>query len=158
MGLKGKLEGYDRRSLALVHGADPSVLGFITGMMSHAAGTEEEYEVLRRTFMDGYCWQFAHLLMDVFGRGEVCWAAPFSHFVWVDENGVAYDAEGINQGEQAHNIPESYLGEYAEGFRHIPDRAVPAITQDKIIDIIRDYEYDGNLPPADLGYYFSSQT
>lgn len=42
-----------------------------------------------------------------FGRGEVCWAAPFGHFIWLD-NETPYDIEGVYYGESLYFIPESY--------------------------------------------------
>jgi hypothetical protein len=132
--------------------ADPQVIGFITQLMSHATGNEAEYEVLRSTFRAGYCWHFAHILKDAFGRGEVCWAAPFGHFVWVDEDGVPYDAEGVNQGEQDYHIPESYLGHYLSGFTHVPGERVDKIDKAGILSIIQRYEDDKGLPHKDIDW------
>lgn len=99
-------------------------------------------------FHAGYCWHFATILKNVFKRGEVCWAAPFGHFVWVDDNGVPYDVEGVNFGEQDYHIPESYLGDALKDFTHIPGE-VYNISKEQIIAIIRKYEYDNNLPYKD---------
>lgn len=83
------------------------VLRFIKNFTTHAAATEKEYEIIRQTFRTGYCWHFAHLLKTTFGRGEVCWAAPFGHFIWLD-NETPYDIEGVYYGESLYFIPESY--------------------------------------------------
>lgn len=133
--------------------ASLTVLQFISDFMTHAAATQEECEVLRLTFHAGYCWHFAHILKDTFKRGEVCWAAPFGHFVWVDDNGVPYDVEGVNEGEQDYNIPESYLGDKIKDFTHIPGECVPITTDDEVIEIIRKYEEDYNLPRKQITLY-----
>lgn len=122
------------------------VLQFITDLTCSSAETEEQYEIIRFTFKAGYCWHFAHILKNTFKRGEVCWAAPFGHIVWVDVNGVPYDAEGLNEGEQMYNIPESYLGDFIKDFIHIPGEEIPVITKDDIVGAIRKYEDDNNLP------------
>lgn len=134
--------------------ADENVLAFITDMMSHTARSEEEYETLRSTFRGGYCYYFAHMLKQAFDRGEVCWAAPFGHMVWTDVNGMAYDVEGAYvDGEEAYLIPESYLGESVRDYMRVPGMEIPDTPPDKIIEIIRKYEADKGLEPADLSYY-----
>lgn len=150
--LKEQLEGVNEAVLAKVPGADSQVLYFISDLMTCAACTEDEYEVVRSTFRAGYCWHFAHMLKNTFGRGEVCWAAPFAHFVWVDENGIPYDAEGVNDGEQAYNIPEEYVDDMLDDFRHIPGRDCNA-PKERILGAIRAYEDDGGLEHKDLSYY-----
>lgn len=73
-------------------------------------------ESTRLLFRTGYCYYFAVILKDAFNRGEVCAAYPFSHFVWVDDNGIPYDIEGVYEGESEDFIPlryfnlEDYLG------------------------------------------------
>lgn len=142
------------RELCMNHPeADPNVLQFITELTCCATTNEDQWEIIRSTFMAGYCYHFAHMLKHAFKRGEVCIAAPFGHCVWVDENGTAYDAEGMNFGEQVYNIPESYLGDAIKDFTHIPGEMVPPLTQKDIVGIIRKYEADNGLPKADLSYY-----
>lgn len=130
--------------------ASLTVLQFIVDFTCHATQTEEEYEIIRSTFRAGYCWHFAHILKDTFRRGEVCWAAPFGHFVWVDDNKVPYDIEGLYDGEALYFIPESYLGKYVHDFTHIPGYIIPEVTDDIIIGIIRKYEEDYNLPEQEV--------
>lgn len=142
-----QLREYNNKIMEKYPDTDMTVLTFISDLMSCAAVSEESYEVIRSTFQAGYCWHFAHILKTVFGRGEVCWAAPFGHFVWVDENGVPYDAEGLNQGEQDYNIPESYMGVFIKDFKHIPGDIISNVTTDDINRMIRKYKEDMELGP-----------
>lgn len=123
------------------------VLRFIKNFNTYMVDTEKEYEVIRRIFRTGYCWHFAHLLKTTFGRGEVCWAAPFGHFIWLD-NEIPYDIEGVYYGESLYFIPESYLGDTLRDFLHIPDIAHNT-TAEEIMGIIHRYEKDNNLPNRD---------
>ena len=149
-----KMQEDDRRTKKNVPDADMSVLEFITDLTCCAAVCEDQYEIVRSTFRAGYCYYFAHLLKQAFNRGKVCLAAPFGHFVWVDENGVAYDVEGVNFGEQIYNIPESYMSEnMIKEFKHIPGEKIKATTGAEIIEMIRKYEDDKGLPHQDLSYY-----
>ena len=143
---KNELEAWDKRIKKQVPDADVTVLQFITDLVCCAAKTEAEYEIIRSTFRAGYCWHFAHLLKNAFQRGEVCWAAPFGHFVWLDNNGIPYDVEGVNFGEQLYHIPESYLGDHIKDFTHIPGDKVTPATEEDVIAIIRKYEDDNHLP------------
>ena len=74
---------------------------------------------LRQHYEAGYCWHFAHMLLSVFERGKVCWAAPFSHYCFVDEDGIAYDGGGRYCGEAVYLIPEEDCPGCVDGFRHI---------------------------------------
>lgn len=156
--MKERLYEYSCKVKVHTPEADRTVLQFIADLMCHVAATEEEYELMRSTFRAGYCWHFAHILKATFMRGEVCWAAPFGHFVWVDDNGIPYDAEGLNEGEQIYNIPESYLGNYIKDFIHIPGNIIPKVTDEKIVEIIRQYEKDNNLPEQKVPIYHLPDT
>lgn len=147
--LQRKLEAYDKEIKTGYPDVDEKVLTFITQLMCVYASNEDEYEIIRGTFRAGYCWHFAHLLKTTFGRGEVCWAAPFGHIVWVDDNGVPYDAEGANFGEQIYHIPEKYLGECLNDFKHIPGGDHKS-TKKELTAIIRQYEDDNKLPHTNL--------
>ena len=61
---------------------------------------------------------FAHMLKTVFERGEVCWAAPFSHFCFVDSDGKAYDGGGRYKGETLYMIPERYCDKFIDAYKH----------------------------------------
>ena len=72
--------------------ADEEVLRFIYDF-SVKQGYGEAEDVLYQQFASGYCYYFACMLKAAFNRGEVCWAAPYGHIVWVDENDIPYDTE-----------------------------------------------------------------
>ena len=58
------------------------------------------------------------MLKDAFGRGKVCLAYPFGHIVWEDDNGIAYDIEGVNK-EYERLIPISKMGDGIKDFKHV---------------------------------------
>lgn len=89
-------------------------------------------------FMNGYCWHFAHILKSTFNRGKVCWNT-FSHFVWLDDTGIAYDIEGIYEGDNPYYVPEEFLGEALLDFKHIPDEAY-CVTEEGIAEIHKRYK------------------
>ena len=62
------------------------------------------------------------MLKAAFNRGEICWAAPFGHIVWVDENGIPYDISGVNESETDDYIPEYMMGNTINDFKHISGR------------------------------------
>lgn len=95
---------------------------------------ENRYETLRSQFRAGYCWHFAHMLKTTFGRGEVCWAAPFGHFVWMDNEEIPYDVEGFYDGEADEFIPEEFLGDALKDFKHVPGEVV-VVTKEQMQEI-----------------------
>ena len=92
------------------------ILCFIDDFYELFCGNKED---LRMLFRCGYCWHFAHMLKDTFNQGEVCWVAPFGHFVWMCDN-VPYDVEGIYVGDVECFVPESFLGDALNDFKRIP--------------------------------------
>lgn len=122
--------------------ASSDVLEFIGRFLYHGCPRmelKESAEVLRYTFHAGYCYYFASMLKDVFKRGEVCWAAPFSHIIWVDSlYDIPYDVEGVYCGEAEEYIPISWLGEHILGFQHFPGY-IETITKEEIDEIISRY-------------------
>lgn len=140
--LKDQLRRNDADIISRYPDVDPAVLEFITDFVAHAACDGDQYEILRSTFRAGYCYYFAHMLELAFGRGEVCWAAPFGHIVWVDTNGVPYDIEGANFGEQEHHIPVRYLGEHVRDFMHVPGDKKPGAAEAELEAIIEKYKAD----------------
>lgn len=102
--------------------ADVEVLRFIYDF-SLKQGYGEAEEVLYQQFASGYCYYFAHMLQTAFNRGEVCWAAPYGHIVWVDENGIPYDISGVNESETNDYIPEYMMGDTILDFKHIASKA-----------------------------------
>lgn len=98
--------------------ADEEVLQFIYDF-SVKQGYDEAEEVLYQQFISGYCYYFACMLKAAFNRGEVCWAAPYGHIVWVDENDIPYDISGVNESETDDYIPEYMMGDTILDFKHI---------------------------------------
>lgn len=75
-------------------------------------------EVLRKQFMAGYCYYFAHLLMTAFERGECCYCKDRGHFVWQDIDGNCWDIEGLYISD-CDLIPESECDdEIINSFKH----------------------------------------
>ena len=119
--------------------ASKQVLYFIFDMMYHEG--EDNDEVIRHLFHNGYCYYFANMLKLAFNRGEVCWAAPFGHFVWKDDNGICYDIEGVTISEAEYYIPVSYIEDGIKDFLHIRDVFYNA-SQDDISRWINNYLKD----------------
>ena len=90
-----------------------------------------------KSYKQGYCWHFAHMLNNLF-VGEVCWCAPFSHFIFVSE-GVGYDIDGVYYGEADYLIPESWLGNLVDDFKQIESISANA-TKEQINDVIFRYK------------------
>lgn len=116
--------------------ADTQVLQFIYKFLMHSG--EENSEVIRNQFRNGYCYYFAHMLQQAFNRGTVCIAAPIGHFVWMDENQVPYDIEGVNESDCDCYIPESFLGDMVKDFLHVPGEG-HGTTKSEIDELIQRY-------------------
>lgn len=127
-----------------VPNADSIVLEFIGDFLYRGSPDvliEDSVESVRSTFRAGYCYYFAEMLKLAFNRGCVCWAAPFSHIVWCDINGVAYDIEGVYFGEADYLIPVEYIKDSLWSFKHIPNET--GIIRDTDF-IIKEFEQDLN--------------
>lgn len=109
-------------------GADRAVAGFIANFLLHER--PENTECVRALFRSGYCYYFAHMLRTAFNRGTVCWAAPFGHIVWLDDDETPYDVEGLYFGEATDFVPERYLGDAVLDFKHVPGRKYGASRKD----------------------------
>ena len=105
----------------------------------------ENYEELRKLFTQGFCWQFAKMLQATFDRGTVCMAFPNGHMVWVDDDGTAYDIDGIDITECYYYIPEEYLGNQIINFKHIPHKWVIPATREEVLEIAKKYCADNNI-------------
>lgn len=117
--------------------ADSRVLTFIAEFLT-ATGTDlRNMETIRQLFRAGYCYYFAQILKDAFPGGEVSWAAPSGHIVYVYQ-GIPYDIEGVYQGEATDMIPIVYLARAIDDFRHIPDVVYNA-TEQELAKIMLDY-------------------
>lgn len=125
--------------LKLYPDADSQVLFFIADILFHSGGINAE--TIRSLFHNGYCYYFANMLKLAFNRGEVCWAAPYGHIVWRDEDGICYDIEGVTVSEAEHFIPIHYLGDKVKDFLHVRDVAANA-SQEDIDEIIARYLKD----------------
>jgi hypothetical protein len=117
--------------------ADKIVLRFIfnflnlqTPMNNNNNTTTSPADIIYKQFASGYCYYFAHMLQLAFKRGEICWAAPLGHIVWVDTNNVAYDISGCNESECQYYIPISMLGDMIKDFTHVPGDAYNASEQE----------------------------
>lgn len=102
----------------IMQGVHEEVIKFIANVLYHQG--PENTEVIRSLFRAGYCYYFAQMLKDAFGRGTVCLAYPFGHIVWEDDNGIAYDIEGVNK-EYERLIPISKMGNGIKDFKHVDD-------------------------------------
>lgn len=132
------------------NGADPVVIRFINDFYSNIAKSPEEQEVLRGTFMSGYCYFFAHMLKEAFNSGEVCWCAPYGHFVWCNDykgETFAYDVEGVSIASAEFYIPEYYLGNLLDDFKHVPGKVANA-TRAQIDAVVKRYlaDIDEEIP------------
>lgn len=93
------------------------------------------------TFMNGYCYYFAIMLKEAFNRGEICWCAPFGHFVWMDVDNIPYDICGVNHDDCDYYIPVSYIGDGVDDFKHVIGKVFNA--DEKFIkDCIEKYKKD----------------
>lgn len=99
--------------------ADIKVLQFIAQFI--AWHPDDCNDILHKQFASGYCFYFAHILKIAFGRGNIRLAAPYGHIVWVDDNGTAYDIDGVYV-EHDVLIPVEVLGEGIEDFMHVPGK------------------------------------
>lgn len=117
--------------------ADEQVLKFIYDFRNMQKSEQAE-EVLYQQFSSGYCYYFAHMLQTAFGRGEVCWAAPYGHIVWVDENGTPYDISGVNDSDTNDFIPEYVMGKTINDFKHV-DGICHNTSDQEIAQIVLDW-------------------
>lgn len=117
---------------------DEAVLSFIYRFMTCHGTDSSNLENMRATFRNGYCYYFACMLKEAFARGEVCIAAPFGHFVWVDTDGMPYDIEGAYCGEAELFIPASRLGRMVDDFLHVDGKGYCA-TKEEIQNLMDSY-------------------
>lgn len=118
--------------------ANDTVLKFIWDFRSMQKNEKAE-EMLWNQFECGYCYYFAHMLQAAFCRGEVCWAAPYGHIVWVDENDIPYDISGVCESETDDFIPEYMMGDSVYDFKHI-DGIAPDTTEQEIAKMVLDWQ------------------
>lgn len=116
--------------------ANETVLRFIFDFVNSQTSinnndaTTSPADIIYNQFANGYCYYFAQMLQIAFKRGEICWAAPLGHIVWVDDNNVAYDISGCNESECQYYIPIDMLGDMIKDFTHIPGDVYNASEQE----------------------------
>jgi len=65
---------------------------------------------MRTQFTAGFCYVFAKILEMYYPKGEVCWMCPKRHFVYVRDDGIAYDIlSAIKKTDKVEFIPERYI-------------------------------------------------
>ena len=115
------------------------ILKWIDDFYKNFSKEPKEQELLRKQYMNGYCYFFAKTLQAAFRRGDVCVCAPFGHFVWKDIDGIIYDAEGISSAEFEYTIPEKFMGDMVKDFLHVDGVSFHA-TEKEIEDLIHRYK------------------
>lgn len=117
--------------------SDEQVLQFIYDFRTMQKSEAAE-EAIYTQFESGYCYYFAHILKLAFKRGEVCWAAPYGHMVWVDDDGIPYDISGVDDSDTNDYIPEFMMESTVKDFRHVPG-VVNNTTDQKIAQMVLDW-------------------
>ena len=115
--------------------ADANVLKFIAEFVYHNG--EAGKETIISLFTNGYCWYFSHILQSAFQRGNVCYVYDEHHFVWVDDNGVKYDINGVYHSWRPL-IPEDELKDGVLEYMHVPGKN-PVSTEPEIVKRMMDY-------------------
>ena len=87
--------------------SDSRILVFIAEFLTATGMDTGRMETVRRLFQAGYCYYFALILKEAFPDGEVSWAAPFGHIVYVYQ-GIPYDIDGVYKGDAMEYIPVKY--------------------------------------------------
>lgn len=140
--LKEKVEQYVEEGLNCNPKADKRILQFITGFRLAGGLSETEEKSIRMAFRTGYCYYFAIMLKTAFPEGEICWAAPYGHIVFVYQN-IPYDIEGLYYGEGDEEfIPICWLKGGILDFMHVPGETYDMSEQEiaKIICTYREYK------------------
>lgn len=108
------------------------VMSFIDEFYNRrGANSDCDKKSLEKQFYNGYCFYFAHILKAAFNRGCVCCIVDGSHVIWLDDDNVGYDCQGVyNQyhGNRFNfwnkclvhidDMPQNYLTTY----KHIPSQ------------------------------------
>lgn len=100
-------------------------------------------EIIHNQFRAGYCLHFAMMLKNLFKSGEICWAAPYGHIVYMHD-GIPYDIEGINTSDCDYYIPISYIKDGIKDFTRIPSDYFDA-SQEYINCAIKKYKQDNSI-------------
>lgn len=128
-------------------GCDKEVLYFIGSVRYHKGGKYEE--AIDSLFISGYCYYFALMLKEAFGRGMICNNGR-SHIVWLDgtnqNTDVAYDITGVYTDYEVL-IPVKAMGETILDFMHVPG-LVHNTTDKEVAELINRFK-----GKPDLGRY-----
>lgn len=135
---------------------EPQIIKFIANFVYF-----DDQDVHNR-FKNGYCYYFAKMLSTAFPGGYIAWAVPFGHLVYM-YNQVPYDIEGVYPGEATEFIPEIFLGDAINDFKHNGhDFNANQAQLDKIIDhyhteqrpleFIKPYQLSNKLIAFKLAY------
>jgi len=98
---------------------------------------------LNRLFRSGYCFHFASMLKAVFNRGECYICAPYGHIVWMDTDGILYDADGESSAEYKVLVPISDPDAHVEDFKRAFTTRV-GITRDELTALVKKYSGSKN--------------
>ena len=133
---------------------DEKVLDFIEKISSYHQDPQKQ-DAVCELFSSGYCYYFAMILKEAFGRGEVCWCAPYGHICWVDDNGHPYDIYGTCDSECTYYIPVSYIKKGLADFKHIPGESFDA-SEEYIQNAIDCYRRD-LFTKANVDFYWNKE-
>lgn len=118
------------------------VLTFIDNFIMMASTQNIDEQSFMSVFRSGYCYYFANMLKEAFGRGEVYITAPLGHIVWRDIDNRYYDIEGeyfFKDHDVEAMVPITY-GKMAEDFKCIPGVHEDA-TKEEIEAAVKEYLY-----------------
>lgn len=123
-------------------GSDRDVLTFIDNVANHCG--VDSVPVIENLFACGYCYYFALMLKDAFGRGTICNTGR-GHIVWLDGtdryNDIAYDIHGVDADYEVL-IPVSAMGQMLYDFKRVPG-LTHGSTKEEIDRLV---EYWKNVP------------
>lgn len=119
------------------------VMNFIIEFYNRCGeNTNADKESIRNQFMIGYCYYFAHILKSAFNRGTVCYVVGEPHIVWLDDDGIAYDADGVfnkyPNSECDSLIPEDRITPYMKSFKHVPSDPYTKTDHDWFVEFCKE--------------------
>ena len=110
-------------------------------------------------FSGGYCYYFAVMLKTAFNGGTVCRHRNYGHIVWQDEDGIAYDINGVFEDYAEGDLldVETSLGDMLVDFKHngAEYRAGSKMFHDwaehyKMTDLCALSDIYRNMPPEEI--------
>lgn len=94
--------------------ANKDIITFIADILYSNPDSDTIYNL----FANGYCYYFALMLKNAFNRGTICWHRNYSHIVWVDDDNIAYDINGVFYDYDNELLPVEILGDMIVDFKH----------------------------------------